>query len=60
VVVVLVVVVGVVDVLTVAVGVVDVVVVEHDSVTAVTGSFTGSEIEDRGVPAGTLTVNVSV
>lgn len=45
----------------VVVVVVDVVVgVEvHDSVTFSTGSLTGSEIDESGVPGGTLTVNVS-
>ena len=33
---------------------------EHDSVTPITGSFTGSEIEDNGVPAGTFTVKESL
>lgn len=36
---------------------VEVEVEEQDSVTFTTGSFTGSEIEDSGVPGGTLTVN---
>jgi hypothetical protein len=43
--------------------VVGVVVVEvddvHDSVTDATGPVTGSGIEDRGVPGGTLTVKLS-
>jgi hypothetical protein len=33
---------------------------EHDSVTPITASFTGSEIEDNGVPAGTFTVKESL
>lgn len=31
---------------------------EHDSLTATTGSFTGSLMADSGVPGGTFTVNV--
>jgi hypothetical protein len=49
----------------VVVGVVEVGVVplsadEQDSDTEATGSFTGSGIDDSGVPGGTLTVKVSV
>ena len=32
----------------------------HDSVTPTIGPLTGSEIDDNGVPGGTLTVNVSL
>jgi hypothetical protein len=31
----------------------------HDSDTPNTGTFTGNEIDDNGVPAGTFTVNDS-